>query len=149
MSAATWPQPGDVVRVDSGNGWCLWVGRVEEPTAGGTWNVRCLASGISPMGVGEVVDVRQAQLMPATAYTVGALAYIDCFVGMIPCKVLEVRATPGGMRLKVKVTADRPAYKRGEVVEHQREHDIVPRRSVTRRNTVRNDYVWLPPEVLT
>lgn len=65
------------------------------------------------------------------------LAYIDSCLGMIPCKVLSV--TPSRIELSygvltgfdavVKVTANRPAYKRGEVIK--RAHtNIVPRNAV-------------------
>lgn len=49
---------------------------------------------------------------PDTALTAGALAYIDSFAGLIPCKV-EAPADADGA-VQVAVTADRPGWPRGE-----------------------------------
>ena len=51
--------------------------------------------------------------------TVGALAYLDAFLAIIPCKVLKIEGAsgaPGVQLVTVKLTADRKAYKRGEIL---------------------------------
>jgi hypothetical protein len=52
----------------------------------------------------------------------GSLAYLDCFSGMVPVKVLSVTAKDASVR----VTATRGAYRKGEVMtwRHSR---VVPR----------------------
>lgn len=84
-------------------------------------------------------------------FTVGALAYYDGTRCLIPCKVLEV-VSPGGIghgvtrgELKVKVTAARPGYARGEVISVS-PTDTVPRSSVRFRKystRILNNYEWV------
>ena len=52
----------------------------------------------------------------------GSLAYYDTFSGLIPCKVLSIKGGENGLassehRVTFKLTANRRAYKRGEVLE--------------------------------
>ena len=63
----------------------------------------------------------------------GTLAYVDTFNGLIPCKITEVRG-PGDVSFVV--TADRPAWKRGETdsVQHNDVTSLViPRTAVYTR----------------
>ena len=61
--------------------------------------------------------------------TVGALAYLDAFTAIVPCKVLKIEGESGapGMQLvTVRVTADRKAWKRGEIYTSLARH-VCPR----------------------
>jgi hypothetical protein len=74
--------------------------------------------------------------MPLT-YTLSAgdLAYIDSFSGLVPCKVLAVEPGPygtSGTWARVRVTAPRPAYRRGEETAGAVGRSIVARRQVLR-----------------
>lgn len=65
----------------------------------------------------------------APVLRVGDLAYLDTFSGLVPCKVREftdlrrvsreTRVIPAtsAVNVIVRVTADRPGYRRGEFVE--------------------------------
>ncbi|MGK5496420.1 hypothetical protein [Streptomyces sp. URMC 125] len=84
----------------------------------------------------------------AAAYGAGTLAYVDSFGPLVPVKVLEVIEPANGHeirgRIKVKVTADRPGYRRGEVFT-QDAYRVVPRKHVyTRRGQYRINtaYRW-------
>lgn len=91
----------------------------------------------------------------------GELAYVDTFAGLIPCKVTDVhtiteyvgplfaapeaRDTKSTTRVQVTLTADRGAYKRGEVLVFHPDQ-VIPRGSVFTRGhvrRVRNDYRWV------
>lgn len=77
----------------------------------------------------------------------GTLAYLDTFAGLVPVRVLSVTEEPregpgpyfdltfGGarttIRAKVKVTANRGAYKVGDEIESS-SIDVVPRDAVRR-----------------
>lgn len=76
----------------------------------------------------------------------GALAYYDSFNGLIPCRVLSVRHTANATRgihcenlgevsVQFLVTANRPGYKLGEVLESNGMH-IVPRGAIYRHNHI-------------
>lgn len=62
-------------------------------------------------------------------FGVGTKAYIDCFSGLVPCEVVDV--LDFGCVL-VRVTANRGAYRKGEVLQ-QRGHHVPPREMVRRR----------------
>lgn len=68
-----------------------------------------------------------------------ALAYIDSFSGLVPCRALAMyeHKEPGTMYAvtycKVKITADRGAYRRGQYLDVTA-RIVVPRESVYRRN---------------
>lgn len=75
-------------------------------------------------------------------YGIGTLAYIDSFGGLIPCKVIEINEIP--RKITVKVTANRPGYKRNEIVTYHASW-IIPRSSVyisCGKYKIRNNYVW-------
>ena len=44
----------------------------------------------------------------------GILGYLDTFAGLIPCRVVAVKSRSD---VQVKLTANRGAYRRGEVLE--------------------------------
>ena len=62
---------------------------------------------------------------------IGELAFWDTSCGMIPCKVLSVREDPTGKKVKIRLTASRGAYKKGEVREEST-FWVVPRGNVRR-----------------
>lgn len=64
------------------------------------------------------------------------LAYVDAFrVPLIPCKVLG--ASPEANSARVRLTAARPGYRRGEVLDVRTSH-IIPRGNVrTVRGSIR------------
>lgn len=70
----------------------------------------------------------------------GDLALFDTFSGMIPCRVLDIKGTPGlastAQVVTIALTATRGAYKRGERVESTGLH-VCPRRSVTVNQYIR------------
>ena len=57
------------------------------------------------------------------------LAYFDSFSGLIPCKVIDIKESPGLGNIRIKLTAGRGAYRRGEVLESTWIH-VVPRSHV-------------------
>ncbi len=63
----------------------------------------------------------------------GDLAYFDSFAGLIPCKVLAITGQSGNagsmQDVKIKLTSDRGAYKRGEVLDYWGLH-VCPRGAV-------------------
>lgn len=69
----------------------------------------------------------------------GILAYLDTFSGQIPCRVLAVAGDSEGRicapspTVKVKLTATRGAYRRGEIVESTAFH-VYPRECRVVRN---------------
>ncbi|MGI0133672.1 MAG: hypothetical protein ACREBW_01780 [Candidatus Micrarchaeaceae archaeon] len=65
--------------------------------------------------------------MTTPILSVGTKAYLDSFVGLVPCKVLAISEEH---RVTVKLTAQRGAYKRGEVLPDQSARHIVPRSAV-------------------
>lgn len=67
------------------------------------------------------------------ALAAGDLAYMDSITGLVPVKVASVGHVHGWPRVTVKVTADRPAYDRGDTVTWP-PTKIVPRASVKTRN---------------
>jgi len=83
-------------------------------------------------------------------YPAGTLAYIDSFCGLIPCKVIEVtqeRNFAGSLLTfcKVKVTARRPGFLRGEIANHDALY-IIPRNHVYTRCgqfRIRGGYKWI------
>ena len=56
--------------------------------------------------------------MRDTTLKTGCLAYFDSFAGLVPCKVESVQREANGLihtvRVQVRFTATRGAYKRGE-----------------------------------
>jgi len=81
------------------------------------------------------------------------LAYLDTFTGLIPCRVLgwdlSSLSFRDGARLLVKVTADRGAFCRGEVLSEDPWH-VVPRDMIRRRSgqlRICTTYVWEPPSM--
>lgn len=59
------------------------------------------------------------------------LAYIDSFVGLVPCKVRSVVSDSSGVvALEVRITATRSSYQRGEYVLVLGNDRIVPRWAV-------------------
>jgi len=89
----------------------------------------------------------------------GALAYIDTLSGLLPCRVLSVcgdnglelgrgiasdRRSDGGCRVQVVLTADRGAYKRGDVMSDYPARYIVPRAAL---RTIRRRYYVFPYSV--
>jgi hypothetical protein len=147
-------KPGETVRVlvnEPGQSY-IWVARIVAPRRRG-YTVVALDPGLGSHPVGDLVEVRDDQLQPVTCSTVGDLANLDFFAHpLIPCKVLEVRRESGryGTQLSVRLTANRSIYRRGQVMDVRADH-CVPRRSIRVRDgryLIRNDYTWLPPEVL-
>lgn len=76
--------------------------------------------------------------------TVGDIAYLDSFSGLVPCKITEVRDCAGGWpgskvdtgeRVTVKITGARPGYHVGDVVAVQANH-VIPPSCVRRRGGV-------------
>jgi hypothetical protein len=70
----------------------------------------------------------------------GALAYYDSFNGLIPCRVLSVRRTAkakhgniGETTVLFRITAQRPGYQIGEVLESIGTH-VVPRGVIRSHN---------------
>jgi hypothetical protein len=62
----------------------------------------------------------------------GILAYLDSFAGLIPCKVIDVWRLRGIAEARVKLTASRGPYKRGEILIDTVLH-VIPRPCVSRR----------------
>lgn len=73
-----------------------------------------------------------------TILAAGKLAYYDTFAGPVPCKVLSITtepnapeehlSTPGSWhRVDIQLTADRGAYRKGEVVRDLWSLHVVPR----------------------
>ena len=72
-----------------------------------------------------------------------ALAFIDSFAGLVPCKVLRIKhndihkcgtfAQQSDITVTVRITATRGAYRLGEVLTLP-SHNVVPRGSVYTRN---------------
>jgi hypothetical protein len=61
------------------------------------------------------------------------LAYFNSMVGMVPCQVVAVGDwSDGGSQAKIKATASRGAYKRGELITTTL-RNVVPRNAVYRR----------------
>lgn len=72
--------------------------------------------------------------METKIYRAGELAYYDTFSGLIPCKVIEVILWGSGKtiqsgKVKIKLTADRQAYKRGEILEVTADN-VIPRNHI-------------------
>jgi hypothetical protein len=77
-----------------------------------------------------------------TQNTIGSLAYFDSFSGLIPCKVLEISdklksdskfaGKTSDCIISVKLTANRRAYKRGEIIKSDA-LKIIPRQHISRR----------------
>ena len=62
--------------------------------------------------------------------SVGCKAYFDCFTGLIPAVVVSLDDIDGSHPVaKLKLTASRGAYKRGETIETSPLHAI-PRKAV-------------------
>ncbi len=83
-------------------------------------------------------------------HTAGELAYLDTFAGLVPCKVTAVRVSSDEgyerVRVSVKLTATRGAYRRGELIDNQDGAYVVPRCKVRVRDhkyRIRTDYAWM------
>lgn len=82
-------------------------------------------------------------------YKTGQLAFLDVAY-LVPCKVLAVLESGNGLRslngkVKVKLTATRGAYKRGEVLEYTADH-VIPRKHVFVRSSkyrIQTDFAWV------
>lgn len=62
----------------------------------------------------------------------GSNAYYDAFAGLVPCKVIDIQSDytmSGGHLVTFKVTANRPGYKRGELLSASSLF-VVPREAV-------------------
>jgi hypothetical protein len=68
--------------------------------------------------------------------TVGSKAYYDTFAGLIPCVVLSITHGDGLTQARLRLTAKRGAYRRGELVTANTLH-AVPRNAVYTRGGVR------------
>lgn len=125
-------------------------------------NGQRVGTGVNNIGCGtsrEVNDYLQGwfyneinRLDKLQNFGAGELAYIDCFTGLVPCKVLQVveSGTPTQCvtsgNLTVRVTAKRGAYRVGEVIENQTCHKIVPRAMVRvsgGKYRVNTSYQWV------
>ncbi|OYW73577.1 MAG: hypothetical protein B7Z37_20925 [Verrucomicrobia bacterium 12-59-8] len=82
----------------------------------------------------------------------GTAAYYDTFAGLVPCKVLRVKQAGYGFRcgpydvIEFKLTADRGAYKRGEVLTADAMR-VPPQKMVRRRrfsHTIATGYKYEP-----
>ena len=86
-------------------------------------------------------------------HTAGELAYLDSYRGLVPVKVLSVgtyETMSGRIKplVRVRVTADRPGYSRGDELELGALH-VVPREHVVRRNgryRIIGQWAWLPDQ---
>lgn len=79
--------------------------------------------------------------MPNMTLKVGDLAYFDTFAGMITCRVMSITGTSGhpstGQTVKAQLTAERGAWKPGEVIETSGLH-VCPRPAYRRtRGTIK------------
>lgn len=82
----------------------------------------------------------------------GTPAYYDTFSGLIPCKVLEITQPAEGFRcgpydaIRFKLTADRGAYKKGEILVADAAH--VPPQKMIRKlrysNRIITTYKYVP-----
>lgn len=82
----------------------------------------------------------------------GTAAYYDTLQGLIPCKVLEITETGVGFRvgprniIKFKLTADRGAYKKGEILTADAR--LVPPQKMIRKrqysSTIITTYKYAP-----
>lgn len=81
----------------------------------------------------------------------GTAAYYDTFSGLIPCKVLEIQEVGYGFRcgpyniIKFKLTADRGAYKKGEILTSDASH-VPPQKMIRRRkysSTIMTTYKYV------
>ena len=61
-----------------------------------------------------------------TTLKTGCKAYYDTFNGLIPCVVLSVKSK---WHVEFKLTANRAAYKRGEILSGNSLH-VIPREAV-------------------
>lgn len=72
----------------------------------------------------------------------GELAYLDSFVGLIPCKVLGIQ---DDTYMTILITANRKGYSKGEVKANCYQRSVVPRANIFRRNHcfyIRGGYMW-------
>lgn len=78
-------------------------------------------------------------------YGVGTKAYIDSFGGLVPCIVQAIKyAFEEYTQVVVKVTAHRPGYSKGDVVEFN-PSTVVPRDRVSvrrGRHYINTQYAW-------
>jgi hypothetical protein len=69
--------------------------------------------------------------MPHLSVAPGTLAYLDTFAGLIPCKVT---AAHDERHVTVRVTADRRAFRRGELITSRvGSGGVIPRTAVYTR----------------
>ena len=65
--------------------------------------------------------------------TIGSLAYLDSFAGLVPCKVTAITGRSGfassAQSVTLLLTANRGAYRKGESIETNGLH-AVPRKAV-------------------
>lgn len=79
-----------------------------------------------------------------TPYEVGTLAYVDTFLGLVPCKVTAIT----DQTVTVRLTATRGTYQRGEILT-ERHPWVIPRACVYRsrqhcgQERIRNAYRWV------
>jgi len=86
----------------------------------------------------------------STTHKRDELAYLDTFEGMIPCKIVSIYrgANSNYNRVygKVQITANRGAYKRGEVIDGLNPSQIVPRQKIVHHlgiTSIINSYTWV------
>lgn len=84
-------------------------------------------------------------MKPIPPLKTGALAYVDSFAGPLPCKVLSIKAigllghgpVPSSQHeVRVRLTADRGAYRRGETLTDWAIR-VFPRRALRRYGRIR------------
>jgi len=82
----------------------------------------------------------------------GTAAYYDTFAGLIPCKVLAIEQAGYGFRcgpynvIRFKLTADRGAYKKGEILTADAMR-VPPQKMIRRRkysSTIITGYKYEP-----
>ena len=70
----------------------------------------------------------------------------DSFTGIIPCKVLRVYVNPetGTKYIEARITVNRPAWTKGEII-HAAAFHFVPRRDVRKRKymqVINTSHIW-------
>ena len=73
------------------------------------------------------------------------LAHVDLHrSGGVPCRVLQVRETPDGLRFDIELTATRGPWQRGERMNDRTARDVIPRGYLRPRrySTTIRPYDW-------
>ena len=96
--------------------------------------------------------VAMAAVADQNVFHEGTSAYYDTFAGLIPCKVLSVKRAGYGFRcgpydvIEFKLTADRGAYRKGEILTADAMR-VPPQKMVRRRrysSTIVTGYKYEP-----